>query len=503
LDSVETRKQARNSGATTQMKTHTEVAMQLVVVTDDLTHIDLIRKGVADMPIEVLVCVDLQGCVELIRLRCPHMVLLDLTMASQNGMEILDRILDMDPGIDVILVTDSYSSESAVEAIQRGAYDYLAKPLSIQKLRDRFSEILHDARHRQHLKKLEEALLEGFQFEGMVGRAPLMLDLFRKIRLVAPHYRNLLLLGETGTGKELAAKALHRLSFGAAGPFVACNCSSIVESLFESEFFGYVKGAFTGASQDKMGIFEQANDGTLLLDEIGDLPLMMQAKLLRILQNREVQRVGSRTVQKINVRVIAATHRSLTEMVARHQFREDLFHRLSMMEITLPPLRERNEDLALLERHFIQAFASEYKKEIGGLTRRARFVLTRYHWPGNVRELENVLGHACMMVQGNVVDVRDLPERLLQQRFAPRFQDGESILPLDEFQRLYVSRVVERLGNKSQAAETLGVSRATLYRMLSRKDSKETQGLETATEIITIENDPKSTKLRKAVIVAS
>ena len=300
-----------------------------------------------------------------------------------------------------------------------------------------------------------------------------MLDMFRKVRLTAPHYRSVLLLGETGTGKELAAKALHRLSPVASGPFVACNCSALVETLFESELFGYVKGAFTGATQDKMGIFEHANNGTLMLDEIGDLPLSVQAKLLRILQNQEVQRVGSSSTRKINVRVIGATHRDLQDMVAQGSFREDLYHRISMMEIKLPPLSERKEDFVMLQRHFLRAFSTQYKKEIRGLTRRAQSLLARYHWPGNVRELENVIGHACMIVQGDVIDIRDLPERLREQRFTPELPGGDPILSLDEYTRRYVRRVVEHTQNKSHAAEVLGLSRATLYRILQDKSEED------------------------------
>jgi DNA-binding NtrC family response regulator len=218
-----------------------------------------------------------------------------------------------------------------------------------------------------------------------------------------------------------------------------------------------------------MGIFEHANNGTLMLDEIGDLPLNVQAKLLRILQNQEVQRVGSSTTRKINVRVIGATHRNLQDMVVQGTFREDLYHRLSMMEIKLPPLSERKEDFILLQRHFLRAFSERYKKQIRGITRRAQSLFARYHWPGNVRELENVIGHACMIVEGDVIDIRDLPERLREQRHTPALPGGDPILPLDEYTRRYVCRVVEHTGNKSHAAEILGLRRATLYRILQEK----------------------------------
>ena len=447
--------------------------LRLVIVDDEVMNLKLIRQALSDQPIEIFASADPLEGLELVRSKHPHLVFLDLMMPELGGLELLERIVEMDPGIDVILMTGHYTPESAVEAIQKGACDYLTKPLSIPKLRERMRQLVEAARQRRHLLKLETELLDAFQLEGMVGRSPAMLDMFRKVRLTAPHYRSVLLLGETGTGKELAAKALHRLSPVASGPFVACNCSALVETLFESELFGYVKGAFTGATQDKMGIFEHANNGTLMLDEIGDLPLSVQAKLLRILQNQEVQRVGSSSTRKINVRVIGATHRDLQDMVAQGSFREDLYHRISMMEIKLPPLSERKEDFVMLQRHFLRAFSTQYKKEIRGLTRRAQSLLARYHWPGNVRELENVIGHACMIVQGDVIDIRDLPERLREQRFTPELPGGDPILSLDEYTRRYVRRVVEHTQNKSHAAEVLGLSRATLYRILQDKSEED------------------------------
>src|SRR5258708_16555895 len=244
----------------------------------------------------------------------------------------------------------------------------------------------------------------------MVGHSPAMLEVFHRIRRVAPHFRSVLVTGETGVGKELAAQALHRLSSVASGPFVTCNCSAVVETLEESEFFGHVKGAFTGAVQDRIGVFEAANGGTILLDEVGELSLPLQAKLLRVLQNQEIQRVGSPAVRRVDIRVIAATHRDLRSMVKDGRFREDLFYRLSMVHIKLPSLAQRKEDLPLFERHFIKRFAQQYRKAVSGITRRAQALLARYTWPGNVRELENVLGSACMMTERETINVADLPE---------------------------------------------------------------------------------------------
>jgi len=447
------------------------ILLRIVVVDDDPQNLDVIRTALEGEPIELIATSDSREGLELIRLKRPNIVLVELVMPQLGGMEMLEKIVEMDPGTDVILMTAHYTPESAVEAIKKGAYDYLTKPISVAKLRSRIEQLLSNARVRQHSLQLERELVQAFQFEGMIGRSPLMLDLFRKIRQIAPHFRTALLIGDTGTGKELVAKALHDLSPVSAAPFVTCNCSALVETLFESELFGYVKGAFTGATQDRVGLFEYANGGTLMLDEIGDLPLGTQAKLLRVLQNQEIQRVGSPKVIKVDVRVIAATHCDLAAMVAKKEFREDLYYRLSMMQIKLPALVERKEDLSLLQHHFLRSYASQYNKEIRGLTRRAQAVLNRYSWPGNVRELQNVIGHACMVSQSDVIDVRDFPEHFRCHRELPALGDSRRIIPLDEMEQHYVREVVERVGNKAQAADLLGISRTKLYRLLAGQPS--------------------------------
>jgi DNA-binding NtrC family response regulator len=302
----------------------------------------------------------------------------------------------------------------------------------------------------------------------MVGRSPLMLDVFAKIRRVAPHFRTVLVTGPTGTGKELVAQALHRHSQSARGNFVVCNCSALVQNLVESELFGHVRGAFTGAAQDKAGMFEHADGGVIFLDEIGELSLEAQAKLLRVVQDHRVQRVGSLTPREVDVRVIAATHRNLQTMVQEGRFREDLYYRLAVVEIALPMLASRREDLPLLERHFLEHFASEYNKPIAGLTRRAQARMAAYPWPGNIRELENVLGNACMMTDGNLIDIADLPERFHRQIGEGLYAD-DTFLPLEEVERRHVLSVLERVGgNKARAAEVLKIGRATIYEILSR-----------------------------------
>jgi transcriptional regulator with PAS, ATPase and Fis domain len=283
---------------------------------------------------------------------------------------------------------------------------------------------------------------------------------------VAPHFSNVLVTGPTGSGKELVAKALHRLSSPTPGRFVVCNCSAITETLVETELFGHVKGAFTGATQDRVGLFEHADGGTVFLDEIGELAPAAQSKLLRVLQNQEVQRVGSPAVRTVNVRVIAATNRDLRQLVAQEKFRDDLYYRLSSVEIKVPGLAERKEDLPLLQWHFLEKFNSQYKKEFRGISRRARALLSHYPWRGNVRELENVLGSACMMAEGATIDVVDLPQQLRERM--PRTSVGEGCgLPLGEMERRYAREILDKVGgNKQRAAEILRISRTTLYRLL-------------------------------------
>src|SRR3984957_7034232 len=390
--------------------------MILVVIDDDPANVKFVRFILANEGIEIHSAGDAQRGLQLIHQKRPQIVLLDLVMPGVHGMEVLQKILEFDPGIDVILMTGYYSTESAVEAIQKGAADYFPKPFSPEKLRERISQIKEDSKHRQRSLKLENELLENFEFDGMIGRSPLMLELISQVRRIAPHFSSVLVTGPTGVGKELVAKALHHLSPGNKGNFVALNCSSITETLAESELFGHVKGAFTGAHQDKVGIFEYADGGTAMLDEIGDMPLPLQAKLLRVLQNQELQRLGSPITRKVDVRIVAATNRDLPQMVSQGKFREDLYFRLCMIELKVPSLAERREDLPMLQRHFLKIFAAQYKKPLAGLTRRAQTLLARYAWPGNVRELENVIGHACMMTESDVIDVRDLPERIQNQK---------------------------------------------------------------------------------------
>ena len=447
--------------------TNKDVALKLLVIDDEAQNLAMINLALQQQSLEVLTTTDPEVGLTLFLERKPEMVLLDLMMPKINGMDLLERIIEVDPITEVILMTGHYSPESAVNAIRKGAADYLTKPLDLRALKERVSRLIADNQRRRLAAQLDQQLVDTFQFEGIVGRSPLMMDIFATLRRVAPHFRTALITGDTGTGKELVAQALHRLSPASSRTFAVCNCSALVETLFESELFGYVRGAFTGATQDKVGLFEYAHQGTVFLDEIGDLPLAGQAKLLRVLQNQEVQRVGSPALRKVDVRVIAATNRDLRALVQEHKFREDLYYRLSMMELMLPRLADRKEDLPLLERYFVEKFAKLYNKPISGITRRAQALLARHHWPGNVRELENVLGNACMMVEGSVIDAKDLPPRLRSESTADP-GDDDALLSMEKIQARHLLRVLERVGgDKRHAARVLGIGRSTLYNMLA------------------------------------
>ena len=450
-------------------------AVSLLVIDDNPGSVELLSSALAQPGLEILTASNPEEGLDLFRNRRPQVVLTDLVMPQMSGMEVLERIVEIDPATDVILMSAHYSTESAVEAVKKGASDYLNKPLSIDPLRERIGRLVEEVRKRQRALQLEDELRSNSEFEGIVGRSPLMWEMFWRTRRVAPHYRALLITGETGTGKDLIARALHRLSPVASGRYVVLNCSAVVETLFESELFGHVKGSFTGATHDKPGLFEHAHGGTLFLDEIGDMPLATQAKLLRVLQNQEVQRVGALNARKVDVRVIAATNHDLRAAVAEKRFREDLYYRLSMVEIQAPRLAERKEDLPLLQRHFVARFAAQYGKQVRGLTHRAQIRLSRHSWPGNVRELENVIGHAVMMTMSDMVDVQDLPpylhpswpSRSTREQTAAALRAAGGTLA--EMEREYILRVLRETGGVISAAATrLGVPRTTLNAMMRK-----------------------------------
>jgi DNA-binding NtrC family response regulator len=444
--------------------------ISLIVIDDNARSLEFISTALASEDVQILTASDPEEGLDLVYTHRPQVVMTDLVMPRISGMEVLERITEFDPAIDVVLMTAHYTTETAVEAIRKGAADYLNKPISLETLRDRVGRIIDAAQRRQKVRSAEDQVMESAQFEGIVGRSPQMWEMFSRIQRIAPHYRAAIITGETGTGKELVAQALHRLS-RVSGRFVVLNCSAVVETLFESELFGHVRGAFTGADRDKSGLIEHANGGTLFLDEIGDMPLATQAKLLRVLQNQEVQRVGSLSTQKVDVRFVAATNKDLRAEVNERRFREDLFFRLSMVEIHTPSLHERMDDLPLLARHFIRKFSRQYKKEVRGLTQRAQIMLGRHTWPGNVRELENVIGHGCMMTLSDMVDVADLP-LLTAQKAGATATAGNSFSSsatpsLEEQEKKLVAEALSQAGgNQSQAARQLHIGRDALrYKM--------------------------------------
>jgi DNA-binding NtrC family response regulator len=443
--------------------------ISIVILDDNPGSLDLLSTALSQPGVIIHTASRPGEALELIREHSPQLVLTDLVMPEMTGLDVLNRIMDFAPSTDVVLMTAHYTTETAVQAIRNGAADYLEKPIRLPVLRERVGRLIDEARRRQQSGT-------GAEFEGIIGAGPRMAEMFARIRRIAPHYRSALIQGATGTGKDLVARALHTRS-GVKGQYVVLNCSAVVETLFESELFGHMRGAFTGADRDKPGLFEAASEGTLFLDEIGDMPLATQAKLLRALQNQEIQRVGSLQTRKVNVRVIAATHRNLRQAVADRLFREDLYYRLAMVEIAVPTLAERREDLPALIRHFVDKFAGQYGKTIRGVSPRARLVLERHAWPGNVRELENAIGHASMMAEGDEIDVNDLPAALLGA--APSIaSDGRSTPPtqpaavqedasLAEHERqLVVSALDKASGNQSHAARALGIGRDALrYKM--------------------------------------
>ena len=405
-------------------------------------------------------------------------VLSDIQMPEMDGFEFLEKALRCDPSVYVMLVTGHYSLDSAVDAIRRGAYDYLPKPIEYPRLLKSLDELAHALRSRSQIREFEEKILTNMEFEGIVGKSPAMLEAFDLVRKVSKHYSNVMLTGPTGSGKELFARALHKVSPVANERFAVCNCSALVDTLLESQLFGHMRGAFTGAFDTRPGLFEYANGGTVFLDEIGETSPQMQAKLLRVIQNREIQRVGSPEIKKVTVRVIAATNRDLRAEVAAGRFREDLFYRLSTIEIRIPSLLDRSEDIPLLVRYLVKKCNSTYGTRFQGLTRRAEVALIQYHWPGNVRELENVISSAAITASGDFLDIADLPKHI--QKPAERSATGSdnwSPLPLEEVDRIHVERVLAMCnGNQVRASEILGIGRTSLYRYLKRAAKQATGG---------------------------
>ena len=404
----------------------------------------------------------------------PDVAVVDLQMPELGGLDVLKAIRAANPECHVILLTGNPTIDSAIEAVKLGARDYLQKPIDFGRLGRLLSDVIDGMRRRERLLRVEADVAGDFECEGMIGRSTVMQELFDSLRRFAPHIRTVLVTGETGTGKELVAKALHRLGPRRAKRFIAVNCSAVVESLFESELFGHVRGAFTGAVDAKVGLFEHADGGTLFLDEAGELPLSVQAKLLRAVEYGEVQRVGSLDTRRVDVNVIAATNRNLRAEASAGRFRTDLFYRLSTIEISLPPLRERREDIPYLTARFIRECAGRLNRPITGLTQSAERLLFDAPWPGNIRELRNVLERSCILSEAGMITERDLASALTTKSAARADAEEASDDRLSTLQRRQVERVLEETGgNKSEAARRLGISRRALYRRIDEMNLTE------------------------------
>jgi DNA-binding NtrC family response regulator len=440
--------------------------VSVVAIDDDGAFLEFLNEALAAINLLVYGATSGDEGVGIVGSKSPHLVLIDEHLPDARGLDLIGRVRHVTPGAEVIVVTADSSTELVVEAMKRGASDYLTKPLSLSTLYDKLIPLVERYRATPARAPGRRPAKES-RFEGMISSSDAMQEVFLKIRRVGPHFHNALIEGETGTGKELVARALHQVGLGDRRPFVAFNCASIPDGLVESELFGYVKGAFTGALSDHEGLFQSANNGTVFLDEIGDMPLQQQARLLRVLQTRQVRRVGSSKYEPINVRLVAATHCKLEEMVREGKFREDLYYRLSSVEIFLPPLRNRTDDLPMLIEHFIERSARECGKSIQGVTEPALRMLHEYRWPGNIRELENVIEAACIVCDGNWIDVEHISRRV--SRFVSEKPLAGSVekASLKRVQLQHVLRTLDEVdGNKQKAARILGVSRAKLYRLI-------------------------------------
>ena len=439
------------------------------ILDDDPEQLDLLSEQIAGFGYEAVSTSNPEEALRLVRSGNCRLILADMHMPSMGGYEFLDQALRCDPGVHVVMITGDYTLDSALEAIRRGATDFLPKPIDQTRLKRTLDDAaaLYDQRRR--VKALEEQLLKDLEFHGIVGKSPAMLEVFDFARKVARHYTNVLLVGATGTGKELVARAIHQISPVSQQRLAVCNCSALVDTLLESQLFGHVRGSFTGATDTRPGLFEFANNGTVFLDEIGETSLPMQAKLLRVIQNREIQRVGSPEVRQVNVRLIAATNRDLRAEVLAGRFREDLYYRLSSIQIRIPPMTERLEDIPLLVQYLLKKYNEAYGKKISGLTRRAQTALLQHAWPGNVRELENVISSASITATGEFIDLADLPENLQRRGPQARAQDDWRPLSLDEVRKQHIQRVLQMCqGNRLRAAQILGIGRTSLYRYLKR-----------------------------------
>jgi DNA-binding NtrC family response regulator len=441
---------------------------RILVVDDEPAQRQLVSGFLAKRGFEVVQAAGGEAALARFKQEPFDLVLTDQKMPDMSGLEVLEGVRAVTPETAVIIMTAYGSIETAVSAIKAGAGDYLTKPLNLDDLLHR----IHRVRERQHLlsenRELREALAERHRVEGIIGESGPMQEALSLVRRVASSDATVLIRGESGTGKELIAKAIHYASPRAAGPLVKVNCAALAESLLEAELFGHEKGAFTGAIATRKGRFELADGGSLFLDEIGDLPAHLQVKLLRVLQEREFERVGSSRPISVNVRLLAATHRDLEALVREDRFREDLYYRINVVTVRLPPLRERREDLPLLIDHFVRTFAAKNAKPIAGLTRDAREALLRYDYPGNVRELENLIERAVVLTRDEVIGIADLPLTLADPAPEPAAAPGLETAVEALERRMIRDALARASGVQTRAAELLSISERVLRYKLKK-----------------------------------
>ncbi|SIN87465.1 sigma-54-dependent transcriptional regulator [Halodesulfovibrio marinisediminis] len=447
------------------------MSAQILVVDDDLAHRSMLKTIIKGWGYDVAEADDGDVAVSMVRNQSYDSILMDIRMVNMDGITALELIKEYNPSIPILIMTAFSSVDTAVKALKIGAYDYLTKPLDFDVLKLTLERMLDHTRLVSENEELRSILEPNTM--GMVGNSEVIKELRKIIATIAPSDASVLITGESGTGKELVANAIHNASSRADEAFVAINCAALSENLLESELFGHERGAFTGADKRREGRFVQADGGTLFLDEVGEIPVSLQPKLLRALQQGEVQRVGSDTVEKVDVRVIAATNRDLPEEVENGNFREDLYYRLNVIALRVPALRERPSDIPLLAEFFVKKYSNKNRKTIKGLAPQAMDTLIRYAWPGNVRELENVIERAVIMTMGEYISTRELPLSLsAKENEAPVQPAQHTVLTgmsLDELERKAILATLEECEyNKSKTARRLGITRATLHNKLKR-----------------------------------
>ena len=450
----------------------------ILVVDDEPVQREMVGGFLKKQGFEVVAADSAENALALFRQHPFDLVLTDQKMAHMSGVELLQAVRTINPETPVMLITAFGTIEAAVAALKQGAVDYLTKPLNLDELLYRIRQVSDRYRIIKENRELREALRERHRIEGIIGESGQMLEALSLVRRVAPSEATVLIRGESGTGKELIAKAIHFASPRACGPLVKVNCAALPETLLESELFGHERGAFTGAVTSRQGRFEAANGGTIFLDEIGDLPLPLQAKLLRVLQEREYEKVGSSRPVKVNVRILAASHRPLEALIKAGQLREDLYYRLNVVTILIPPLRERRSDISLLMDHFLRHYAEKNGKTIRGLTSEGRDILLRYDYPGNVRELENIIERAVVLTRSDVIDSTDLPLTVHEPEIADGERERNLTIAVEALERRMITDALARAdGVQTRAAESLGMSeRGLRYKLVKYGFREENSG---------------------------